>query len=335
MRINRGFVLVFVGLVLLTCFAAEAKDESGSKTVVVKCDKGDSINEALKEKADILIIEVQGWCTEDVVIERDFVTLRGTDPFIDGIEAAELETSLGVSVSIRGAQQVLLDGLGINGGDTALSVNDSWGVDVVDCRLEGGDTWVVWVVGSRIVLAGGTVITNHLNGLRAFQGNSRVICEGCMIDVPNGWAVRASSGSRIDLEFSTVNGTLRTDAGGILIVEDTEVTGAEGEEGLRCEGKVEWQGGELDGAINIDEGGWAELANVTQTSLGGDSHNRVQYNSTLILSKSTRVGDTHFSDFSNGRVTNSILGDLICSRGADVWCDGNVTKLSSNCGLCP
>ena len=57
MRANRWLVLGCAVLVPLACFATDAKDESGAKTILVDCEKGDSINEALDDKADDLIIE--------------------------------------------------------------------------------------------------------------------------------------------------------------------------------------------------------------------------------------------------------------------------------------
>jgi hypothetical protein len=298
-----AFGLVCVGLVLLTCFAAEAKDESGSKTVVVKCDKGDSINEALEEKADILIIEVQGWCTEDVVIERDFVTLRGSNPLVDGIEAARPEPHLSAAVYIRGAREVVLESLGISsgGGESALWVVHSDGGEVVDCHLEGGDSWVVRVRGSTFNFLEGTEITNNLNGLkanglRANQG-SRVYCNSCVIEVPNGWGFRAESDSSIDLESSTVNGALRTDVGGVLGVGNSDVTAPEGR-AIRSAGTLEWDGGTLDGGITIEGGGWALIEGVTQTSVPSE-HHEVEHNSTLLLYDSTLLGLVRRSSISH------------------------------------
>ena len=54
-----------------------------SKTVAVDCAAGDSIAKALEQPGDPLTIDIRGFCDEDVVLSRDRVTLRGSDPDLD------------------------------------------------------------------------------------------------------------------------------------------------------------------------------------------------------------------------------------------------------------
>ena len=110
MRSRRVCVFMCVGLVWLFCLSAEAKDESGNKTIVVNCDKGDSINEALEERADKLIIKIRGTCQEDVVIERDDVTLRGVGP--DATVVAEY----GPAIWVVAVSRITLENLTVSGG---------------------------------------------------------------------------------------------------------------------------------------------------------------------------------------------------------------------------
>lgn len=149
---NRGLVLGCAVLVLLTCFAAEAKDKSGIKTIVVKCDKGDSINEALEDKADELIIEIRGICQEDVVISRSDVTLRGVDP--DATVVAQSEQAIRIDrasrvtledLTVRGSTGPGLSGIGI-------FVDTSTGVTVSNVKAE-----------------------ENRGGLRAFSSTLRIV----------------------------------------------------------------------------------------------------------------------------------------------------------------
>jgi hypothetical protein len=84
MRGVQRFAIVGAALILLMGLVAEAGSAPGVKTIRVDCNRGDSINQALADKADGLIIEVQGTCQEDVVVARDDVTLLGlgSDPTV-------------------------------------------------------------------------------------------------------------------------------------------------------------------------------------------------------------------------------------------------------------
>ena len=117
MRSRSWCVFMGVGLVLLFCFGAEAKDESGVKTILVDCDKGDSINKALGEKADELIIKIKGMCQEHVVIERDNVTLLGSDPAVDGIKGPIGDPEAIALVELRQTADVRLENLMITGSE--------------------------------------------------------------------------------------------------------------------------------------------------------------------------------------------------------------------------
>ena len=80
----QGFLLLFT---LLGGITAAAQT---TVTVKVDCTKGGSINKALDQNknARSLILEIGGMCTENVIVTRDRVTLRGINPSIDGIQAA-------------------------------------------------------------------------------------------------------------------------------------------------------------------------------------------------------------------------------------------------------
>jgi hypothetical protein len=53
------------------------------KTVTVNCP-GDKINQAIKGNDDQLVLEIRGFCDEDVIVDRNDVTLRGANPSTDG-----------------------------------------------------------------------------------------------------------------------------------------------------------------------------------------------------------------------------------------------------------
>ena len=72
---------VCLGIALLLCTATSVQAKDGKiVTVIVDCAAGDSINEALLTNAAELTVLVDGYCVENVVINRDNVTLAGANP---------------------------------------------------------------------------------------------------------------------------------------------------------------------------------------------------------------------------------------------------------------
>lgn len=53
-----------------------------------------------------MIIEISGKCQEPIVIQRDKVTLRGSDPLLDGIKALAIDPFYPALVTIDGGQNV-------------------------------------------------------------------------------------------------------------------------------------------------------------------------------------------------------------------------------------
>jgi hypothetical protein len=72
-------------------------------TVAVNCSAAESINEALERKAEELIVEITGSCHEDVVIERNNVTLRGVTPGVTVVAASS--TAIFLERAIWGEQE--------------------------------------------------------------------------------------------------------------------------------------------------------------------------------------------------------------------------------------
>jgi hypothetical protein len=80
--------------------AAPLPTDPGVRTERVRCDRGETLSRALGRGADVLVVEFQGTCTEEVVIRRDDVTLRGTgsNPTLIG------------GVTLEGASRITLEG---------------------------------------------------------------------------------------------------------------------------------------------------------------------------------------------------------------------------------
>lgn len=185
MRTKWGFVAVCAGLVLFACLPATAGDhdddrKSALKTVKVNCEKGDSITKALEEKADELIIEFEGTCYENVVIERDNVTIRGvsSDPTI--IRPAEIDPGF------------------------ALTVIDSSKIDLVDFTVR--DSWLAVSVdqGSSVVLEDVVIRDNEIHGLVVNNGSS-VTLSTCTATGNGGFGFSVWGSSSLEIARDTTS----------------------------------------------------------------------------------------------------------------------------------
>ena len=162
---NRGLGLGCAVLVLLTCFAAEAKDGSGVKTILVDCDKGQTIGKALEKKAYALIIEISGTCQEEVVIERNNVTLRGIMP------GATVVAASSSAIFLDRVSRVSIENLSVQGGteEAGVLVWQSTGISVSDLVVEEGESKGMTVVGSTVTITDSVFRNNNGYGL---QGNA-------------------------------------------------------------------------------------------------------------------------------------------------------------------
>jgi hypothetical protein len=132
-----------------------------SEWVVVDCDNGGNINEALQTPAEQLYVEIQGICEENVVVERENVFLLGTpgDGVEDGIvgpddppfteeptvqEAIELGVFDIVTLLVKNSRWVYVgQGLQLTAGQNpmgAVRVVDSL-VAFEQCNISNSDRW--------------------------------------------------------------------------------------------------------------------------------------------------------------------------------------------------
>lgn len=305
--------LIQAGLCLVLVAAGAAA--KNSKTVQVDCDKGDSINAALETKADELVIEIRGICHENVVVERDFVTLIGIDPELDGVHQASSETTRDAAVFIRDARWVQLQGLSLVGSDeccdSGIRVHSTdTSVDIVNCRLAGFRGVVSSHVGGVTIHDSVFDVINYAVGS---AGGSVVICNGCEIQ-SDLIGVLAVYGGILALDQGTIEApvALYSGWGSHMGASQTE----------------------LSGSIWTDNAGRVRLEGVAQTS--NPWGNEIADGSSLWVSGGSLSGPTLLTGFSDGKVTaGATVGTLECLIGSDLYCDGTEAKIGSSCALCP
>jgi hypothetical protein len=309
MRIAR-----LLSLVLSVCLSLAAAAKP-SKTITVDCSKNQSINAALDDKSDSLIVEVRGICTEDVQIRRDNVVLRGNDPTLDGIDGAATVNAVGYgALLVRDSRQVKIENLLVTGSvRNGIAANNSTGLEVINCRLVGNANYGFAGTSGTTSISDTTI--DGTNGFGGFEGGL-ITCTNCTITVTSlgiisaGGSRVAASGSDIDAFYSVVS----TQAGSQVTILNSTVSGS----------------------LDVEDKSLVKLANVTQTS--NPDLNYVLVGSTLsVTGTSSLTGDTTIEKFSNFSMAgpSTHTGTAECASGSDMYCSNPANAGTViNCNSC-
>jgi len=278
--------------------------------VPVNCgSSGTGINAALARQADKLIVSISGNCTEDVVITRDDVTLRGvgTDPTITAYRFND------GGMRIQGAQRVVLRDLTVTGGGVArvaLWVDGGASVSAYNLKITGArngldvnaNSWVsvahseiadnsligVGVSYGTVGISDSSIIDNRTYGLfleGAVALLSRTTVTGGSAAIYNSVAAfqqctleqyMAVAFSRVEVAASLVTGRLDFTAGSAAMVVDTTIHGSIGAQGGSAVG--------LGGPVTIDAGGQPGIS-LSDTSTAGAARETL-----LTLTSSAQFG---------------------------------------------
>lgn len=320
------------------------------RVVQVDCTRGKSIMKALEKKADELIIEIEGICTEDVEIRRDRVTLRGTDPAQDGIRAATTDEAFSATVFVREARLVRFENLSFQGhtAGTGLRVENARRDISADNCIFAENGFGVVVVGGFLRIDDSEVRDNDVAGLAVGEAG-RLTCITCVVAdnqtaFGNGTGAVANVGGFLQILNSTISGSMlgvSANTGGTALVSNTDITADEFFGFSSNFGALEVSNATVEGGFFVDDKARMVLAGVNQT-FNPESQNTITADSYVVVrdttasGASTLVGLTALDSFSRAEfLGGTVLGDLTCDSAAEALCGASVTKTSSTCGLCP
>jgi hypothetical protein len=289
-------------------------------TVTVNCAKGDSINDALTTPAVELTVQVQGICTENVVISRNAVTLVGTSPATDGVRGdpnpalrqavvSVVGGGVGVHIQKLSIASGLLQGLLVwNAGPVFVS-----GCDIYGNTQDGIDS----VTGDIRVST--TTIHNNRRDLGAWQAGD-LFCDSCTTSGSRTSAV-SISGSRLGMS----NSNIQTNHYALAAQQH---------------GWISFANGSFAGSVDSEDQSTVLISAGTQT---GDPDGFYATANSIVVADtgSMLVGPAwgvYLDRFSNLDLVggSTITGNLECHSGANAFC-GNpaaVSGSSSGCSAC-
>ncbi|HXM50463.1 MAG TPA: right-handed parallel beta-helix repeat-containing protein [Pyrinomonadaceae bacterium] len=328
--------------------------------VTVDCNKGDSINQALTKSPLVrnLTVEISGVCHENVVVTRDHVTLHGTDPANDGIQADLSDEISDVALWVRQAQLVTVENLKLTGGFSGLLVTNVTldSLRLINCRLESNGAYGAQLQNALVVAQDSTFSTNGNINAGVF-GGSRLQCTGCTFADPQGTGalgtirenVLAFAANHVLLTNCTLtNGGITSDDSLVLLTDSTISGFGLGAQTIFAFGSssVALTRVQINGSMVFNRGANAQLLGVTQTSslinqMDDSAYVRIADASPAAggpPSIPSMVRGFALRNFSKATLlqTSHVNGNFNCSQGADAFCS-TPTNVSgtSNCGLCP
>ncbi|MCP4903137.1 MAG: hypothetical protein GY906_39755 [bacterium] len=299
---RKSSVVVCVLFLMTLAVVAEAR------TIAVDCSNPkQSINRALRRGwfARTLVIEVTGICYENVKIERDNVTIRGTsgDPTLDGIHGVNADPSPMAVLSIWHARDVKLEAISVSGAPGWDPAGNrlgphiglgSWGafeLEIYDCLVDNNYGHGAHFSIHTNVLAERCTFSNNELGIRV-QRTTRLRCFGCAMLDNETYGLSVGEGAnahvrpyRIDPAStappdvpSVISGNTRgvaTDFGSVLLFETdislVPITNPNGDFfsaalSASNSGTIWMSGGTLIGPFKMRSKAIATLLNVHQPS---------------------------------------------------------------------
>ena len=167
-----GGTLLSLAMVLtLGVLIASAHDRV--RTVVVDCTEGRTIAHALErgDEDKPLVVIVRGMCHENVVIDRDDVTLQG-DTSGGGVTGLDPTKD---TILIEGARRVGIENLTVSGGGNGIAFIQGSSGTVDNCIVQNTGGHGVRIEGASATVINSTISFNHVAGIMLQDGgNGRI-----------------------------------------------------------------------------------------------------------------------------------------------------------------
>lgn len=332
--------------------AQEAHGLAKDKTVTVDCTRrGASIAKALENPADHLVVEISGFCRENVEIRRGDVTLRGAsgDPLADGIEGVVASPTPLAVVEIWNVDHVFFEDLTLRGGRSGLAAFGAQRVVISRCRLvDNSTTGALFAAGSNVGAVLSTFSSNAVGVLT--NAGSIFTCQGCTAEDNTSFGVAVSEGAEayfggyyedpgsgdppIPNQIAGGHGVQASD-GGVLTIRDGEIDIDPTIDPLLPWAALASRGGSVtltsvsfNSIVVTDRTGTILLEGATQTSVPPGLSNQIRDHSYLRVRGSVVNGPTELWEFSKAifYCADTVLaGDLTCHFGGDAMYGSEIT----------
>ena len=332
--------------------SAEAVNPPATLTVAVDCAAGDSIGAALEKHADELIIEISGFCNEDIDVRRDDVTFQGTDSSTDGFSGPSPGSDDPLLVYLENASGVTFRNLTFaNSNKHGLFARASQLIVVENCLFQdnAGDG-VLLQSASQAKIEDSSFERNGRFGLTASGASSVNAIDSVFVDNA-GWAVASFlegtvyvSGTACSVTaVATDTNGLTADVDGFIAVSSCSINVPNGIALWAIEqSDLSIRNTTFVGDLVAERKSVVLLGSTEQTATGPDG-NRFAHDSTMVMTFGDveLAGTTTFDTFSTGSIEGTgtyVFDVLLCKTGGDMACGAPTPASNSGstgCGFCP
>jgi hypothetical protein len=324
---------------------------TGPVTASVDCTRGQSINKALKKvraQSDTeFVIEIHGICDENVVLQGIAnVTLRGTNPELDGIRGVGQENLLfpySSSLLITDAHAVRIESLlltgwrplriyassgvhlvncalyGVEGGRQVVWATHSSGMNFTDTTVSSPDSWGLIALWSDVNLTD-TTVSAGVGGVYTYNGSAGL--NGVTASAHYGLAaLGAADVTLTDSVLAPTSTGIFNDASAVW-AENSPIGSTTCAVRAGNGANVGLSDSEISGCVSTGGNAYVLLAGITQTAT--DRNNLASDSSTINVWLGSQLsGPIELHEFSNAIVHagGTVLGDLFCYSGSDAYCE--------------
>ncbi|HEV8609112.1 MAG TPA: right-handed parallel beta-helix repeat-containing protein [Thermoanaerobaculia bacterium] len=320
---------------------------AASKTVAVDCTAGQSIQAAIDREDGPLVVDVDGFCNENVSVKRKDVTLRGTNPLNDGIQgvvSAPQFAALRFAYTDAGRVENLSI---LNGPSLGIAAFFSR-LTMVNSRVTGNGGVGMTVSDGGIVDATGLTASQNAGAGAHVSKGAAFFCHECNFENNGGFAAIAANGGVLSLLDSVVTGQrgLRSNGASYADIDCITETSshscslnATGRAAQAFSGGIAalYGAGNFTGQVEAGDGATVQLVGARQLATGqpgqGPIANLVGDFGTLSagtddVSQSQLFGTTNVSGF--GRLLlrdmTTLSGSIQCNSAGDAWLDPTIVK---------
>ena len=337
--------------------------------IIVGCASGESIGRALSRPTVVdrrMVVVVSGTCTENVVIERDEVTLQG-EPGA-GVVAADPALP---TISLLGARRIVITSLAVSGGSDGISANRGSGLDVSACTLQGnsrfglvvsyngtatldnctiqnnGNHGAVAANGAQLVVTNSTVQNNAGNGLVGTRNSHlRVGQDANGGSTPGPVTIRSNGQNGVGITDSAaaivIGGVIENNAGNGVAVGGSS-SAMIGIGSFNVTAPVTIRGNNSNG-VNIDQGSrglvqdcsvenngrtGVRIHGAAGTVIGSHIHGNGQYGVASLNGSSALIGLADNNTPSGNLIENNFLEGVHVVGASSAWMFGNTIQGNS------
>ena len=171
------------------------------QTFTVNCSRGQTIAKALElgDARKPLVLIIRGLCKENVVINRDRVTLQGDPPRVATVQAVNPKDH---TIAVM-ATWIRIEGLTVSGGSNGIWTSGASQLVVADSVIQNAGLNGIHLTYSYGRIGRTTIQNNGINGLMLYAAQAAVMNSELSVNAGSG--IKLDGNSTLDISGGTIS----------------------------------------------------------------------------------------------------------------------------------